>query len=244
MRFKAINLLMGALIICLVATTVFAERTMKFQAPSGKLSGRPSSFSFSGRQPGSSGFRPTAKQERLSPRIWGSTSSSPSRAGSFGGMRDGMMRTRADKPRIPQGSLNRNRVSSRVFNREDNRHRSGSLDFRFSHRQREPVSVAVSRSRRDNDHHYRNYNYRGRWHYGYNGYWYYPWSGLGVSYYWDGLGFYVNSGYPLSYTYVWVPGYWQTYYVTEEFLNSNGRICYRYVPYRIWVSGYWGIRYW
>ena len=304
MRFKATNLLMGALIICLVATLAFAERPAGRQVPSGALSGRLSSPSFSGMdkgQPVGSGFRSTPRQERLSPSIWGNTSSEPSRAGSFGSMRGELIRTRADKPQIPQGSLSgerkspsswnnentnpptlelrriseadksysafakatadlrnvpvgRTRDSSRVINRDDNRHRSDSFDFGFSHRNRDNVSVAVSSSHRDNDRHYRSYNYpavasalaesaRDRSHYGYNGYWYRPWSGLSVTYYSDGLGVYVNTGYPVRYNRVWVPGYWETYYMTEEFLNSCGEICYRYVPYSIWVSGYWSTSY-
>ena len=282
MRFKATNLLVGALIICLVATLAFAERPAGRQVPSGALSGRPSIPSFSGMdklQPVGSGFRSTPRQERPSPSIRGNTTSNPSRAGSFGSTRGEMIRTRADKPQIPQRSLSRERMSpgswnnkntkadksysafakatadlrnvpvdrtrdsSRVINRDDNRHRSDSFDFGFSHRDRDNVSVAVSSSHRDNDRHYRSYNYRDRNHYGYNGYWYRPWSGWGISYYSDGLGFYVNTGYPARYTRVWVPGYWETYYMTEEFLNSCGEICYRYVPYSIWVSGYWSTSY-
>ncbi|MCX7000977.1 MAG: hypothetical protein NT106_11905, partial [Candidatus Sumerlaeota bacterium] len=231
MRFKATNLLMGALIICLVATFAFAERPAGRQVPSGALSGRLSSPSFSGMdkgQPVGSGFRSTPRQDRLSPSIWGNISSKPSRADSFGSTRGELIRTHADKPQIPQESLSRERKSpgswdnentkadksyngpvgrtrnsSRVINRDDNRHRSDSFDFGFSHRDRDNVSVAVSSSHRDNDRHYRSYNYRDRSHYGYNGYWYRPWSGLSVTYYSDGLGFYVNSGYPVRYTRVW-----------------------------------------
>ena len=244
MRFKAINLLMGALVICLMATLAFAERTAGLKVPSGVMSGRPSSPSFSGRQPGGSGFCSTPQQERLSPSIRGNTSSGTSRAGSFGSMRGEMTRTRADNPQIPQGSLNRTHDSSRIINRDDNHYRSDSFNYGFTHRDRDNVSVAVGSSHRDNDrHHYRSYNYRDRWHYRYDGHWYRPWWGWGVSYYSDGLGFYVNSGYPVRYSRVWVPGYWETYYVTEEFLNSSNEICYRYVPYRIWVSGYWSTSY-
>jgi len=282
MRFKTTNLLMGALIICLVATLAFAERPAGRQVPSGALSGRLSSPSFSGMdkgQPVGSGFRSTPRQERLSPSIRSNTSSGTSGAGSFGGMRGEMIRTRVDKPQIPQESLSRERMSpgswdnentnpptlklrriseadksynvpvdrtrdsSRVINRDDNRHRLDSFDFGISHRDRDNVSVAVSSSHRDNDRHYRSYNYRDRWHYRYDGRWYRPGSGWGISYYSDGLGFYVNSGYPVRYSRVWVPGYWETYYMTEEFLNSYGEICYRYVPYRIWVSGYWSTSY-
>ena len=247
-------LMVAGLAFCVLTSIALGERPAPKSVPSGGASrgvspGFNRTFSSGARQgqSGDRGFRSTPEERtysRSNPRdgssrgIWDQSSDSVFNSRDRRVMKsdvfDNTRRSQDKSAKVSDGP----RISRSSYSRERN------MDSRFS---RSAGRDVASRSHRDDHHGWSHDRHDGRdyWRHYHSGWrYYYPWWGWSVSYASDDLGIYIGTGWPtVTYTRVWVPGYWNIVYDTVEYYGPWGEVCYRSVPRRVWVSGYWSYRY-